>query len=85
MMSLESAVKEHGRVRAGRAGVWVAGLLLASAARAVPLACLIEPSQVVDIGSPVVGVLATVAVERGDTVRRGAVVATLRRDVERAN
>ena len=61
------------------------GLLLALAAQAVPLACLIEPSQVVDIGSPVVGVLATVAVERGDPVRRGMVVATLRREVERAN
>jgi RND family efflux transporter MFP subunit len=61
------------------------GLLLASAAQAAPLACLIEPSQVVDIGSPVIGVLATVAVERGDTVRRGMVVATLRREVERAN
>lgn len=60
-------------------------LASASAAQAAPLACLIEPSQVVDIGSPVVGVIATVAVERGDVVRRGAVVATLRRDVERAN
>lgn len=80
MMRLESVVNVHGRV-------WVAltGLLLAVVARAAPLACLIEPSQVVDIGSPVVGVLATVAVERGDTVRRGMVVATLRREVERAN
>lgn len=67
-------------------------LLLAAAlagasglAAAAPLACLIEPSQVVDIGSPVVGVIASVEVERGDTVRRGMVVATLRRDVERAN
>ena len=60
-------------------------LLLAMGARATPLACLIEPSQVVDIGSPVVGVIATVAVERGDAVRRGMVVATLRREVERAN
>lgn len=81
MMSLESAVKEHGR----RAGVVALGWLLALAAQAAPLACLIEPSQVVDIGSPVVGVLATVAVERGDTVRRGTVVATLRREIERAN
>ncbi|MDZ7858115.1 efflux RND transporter periplasmic adaptor subunit [Sphaerotilus sp.] len=69
----------------GRACVAAAGLLLAVAARAAPLACLIEPSQVVDIGSPVVGVIATVAVERGDAVRRGMVVATLRREVERAN
>lgn len=81
-MSLESAVKVHGH---GRAVVAAVGLLLALAARAAPLACLIEPSQVVDIGSPVVGVLATVAVERGDTVRRGTVVATLRREIERAN
>lgn len=78
--SLESVVNVH-----GRACVAAAGLLLAVAAQAAPLACLIEPSQVVDIGSPVVGVLATVAVERGDTVRRGMVVATLRREVERAN
>ncbi|MDQ5899039.1 MAG: rane fusion protein heavy metal efflux system [Pseudomonadota bacterium] len=62
----------------------LAGTLPAPAA-AAPLACLIEPSQVVDIGSPVVGVLASVEVERGDAVRRGAVVATLRREVERAN
>ncbi|WP_310460756.1 efflux RND transporter periplasmic adaptor subunit [Sphaerotilus sp.] len=80
-MSLESAVKEHGR----RVGVVAVGWLLASTVQAAPLACLIEPSQVVDIGSPVVGVLATVAVERGDAVRRGTVVATLRREVERAN
>ena len=78
--SLESVVNVH-----GRACVAAAGLLLAVAARAAPLACLIEPSQVVDIGSPVVGVLAAVTVERGDTVRRGMVVATLRREVERAN
>lgn len=86
MMSLESAVKVHGHGHGhGRAVVAAVGLLLALAARAAPLACLIEPSQVVDIGSPVVGVLATVAVERGDTVRRGTVVATLRREIERAN
>ncbi|WP_442775992.1 efflux RND transporter periplasmic adaptor subunit [Sphaerotilus montanus] len=68
-----------------RVGVWLAGGWLAVAGQAAPLACLIEPSQVVDIGSPVVGVIATVAVERGDAVRRGEVVATLRREVERAN
>ncbi|MEX8493880.1 efflux RND transporter periplasmic adaptor subunit [Sphaerotilus sp.] len=68
-----------------RAAAWLAGGLLAVAGQAAPLACLIEPSQVVDIGSPVVGVIATVAVERGDAVRRGEVVATLRREVERAN
>lgn len=93
MMSLECAVVDHGhghgrsqmRRSALRAAAWLAGGLLAVAGQAAPLACLIEPSQVVDIGSPVVGVIATVAVERGDAVRRGEVVATLRREVERAN
>lgn len=90
-MSGECSVEDHGhrRGRAHRlacgAGVLAAGLVLAATARAAPMACLIEPSQVVDIGSPVVGVIATVAVERGDTVRRGEVVATLRREIERAN
>ncbi len=83
MMNLESVVNVLG-VPGRAGGVAVLGLLV-SAVQAAPLACLIEPSQVVDIGSPVVGVLATVAVERGDTVRRGTVVATLRREVERAN
>ena len=54
-------------------------------AHAAPLACLIEPSQVVDVGSPVMGVLAAVQVERGDLVRKGDTLATLRSDVERAN
>lgn len=89
MMSLEYAVKQHGRSPMGQLAslVLVAGVLAAAAvgAQAAPMACLIEPSQVVDIGSPVVGVIATVDVERGDVVRKGSVVATLRRDVERAS
>jgi RND family efflux transporter MFP subunit len=48
-----------------------------------PLGCLIEPFSVSDIGSPVVGVIETVHVERGDTVRAGQPLATLRADVER--
>ena len=48
-----------------------------------PLGCLIEPFSVSDIGSPVVGVNETVHVERGDTVRAGQPLATLRADVER--
>lgn len=82
-LGLESAVKF---LDGGRALVACAGLVTCAATvQAAPMACLIEPSQVVDIGSPVVGVLATVNVERGDMVRRGDVVATLRREVERAS
>jgi membrane fusion protein, heavy metal efflux system len=54
-------------------------------AATTPLACLIEPSRVVHVGSPVVGVIDSVAVERGDPVKVGQILATLKRDVERAS
>ncbi|MDY0746608.1 efflux RND transporter periplasmic adaptor subunit [Paucibacter sp. R3-3] len=49
------------------------------------LACLIQPDKVADVGSPVIGVVEWIEVERGDSVRKGQVVARLRADVERAN
>jgi len=51
---------------------------------AQPLDCLIQPGQVVQVGAPVSGVLEAVDVDRGDTVRRGQVVARLESAVERA-
>lgn len=45
--------------------------------------CLIAASSEVEIGSPVVGVLAAVEVERSDEVRKGEVIARLRATVER--
>jgi RND family efflux transporter MFP subunit len=54
------------------------------AAAAQPLGCLIEPHRVVDVGSPVIGVVESVKVERGDRVAKGDVLAVLRADVERA-
>jgi len=58
--------------------------LAGAAAAAQPLDCMIQPHQVVQVGSPVPGVVAQVAVERGQTVRRGQVLAQLQADVERA-
>jgi pyruvate/2-oxoglutarate dehydrogenase complex dihydrolipoamide acyltransferase (E2) component len=46
--------------------------------------CLLEPSMVVSVGSPVDGVLDQVAVNRGDPVRKGQVVARLQSGVETA-
>ena len=54
------------------------------AAAAQPLGCLIEPHRVIEVGSPVIGVMESVKVERGDRVTKGDVIATLRADVERA-
>ena len=62
----------------------LAGAASTLAAGAQPLGCLIEPNRVVEIGSPVVGVVESVKVERGDRVAKGTVVAVLRADVERA-
>jgi RND family efflux transporter MFP subunit len=71
---------------AAAAALMAACLLLPAAARAQgqALGCLIEPSRVADVGSPVVGVLEQVLVERGDKVARGQVLAILRAGVERA-
>lgn len=46
--------------------------------------CLVEPSMVVNVGSPVDGVLEKVMVTRGDRVRKGQVVAKLRSGVAQA-
>lgn len=57
----------------------------ALAAAPQPLGCLIEPFSVSDVGSPVVGVIEAVHVERGDRVAAGQPLATLRADVERVS
>ena len=49
-----------------------------------PTDCLIEPSQVVRVNSGVEGVIQFIAVDRGDIVSRGQIVAQLRADVDRA-
>ncbi|MBE7369259.1 efflux RND transporter periplasmic adaptor subunit [Ramlibacter pallidus] len=66
-------------------GRWVlAGSFLGPAAVAAQaLGCLIEPFRVSDVGSPVIGVIGSTLVERGDRVAAGQVLATLRSEVER--
>jgi membrane fusion protein, multidrug efflux system len=44
--------------------------------------CLIQPKQIVQLGSPVAGLLAEVLVDRGATVKAGQVVAKLESSVE---
>lgn len=46
--------------------------------------CLIEPTQMVEISSPVVGLLDKVLVQRGDRVNKGQVVAMLESRAEQA-
>lgn len=47
--------------------------------------CLIEPDRVADVGSQVVGLVQRLYVERGDTVKAGQTLVTLRNDIESAN
>jgi RND family efflux transporter MFP subunit len=54
------------------------------AGAALPLGCLIEAERVAEVGSPVIGVIERVEVERGDRVAKGQVLAVLRAPVERA-
>lgn len=56
-----------------------------SAVAPKPLGCLIEPDRVADLGSQVIGVVDRLLVERGDTVKSGQLLLSLRADVERAN
>jgi len=49
---------------------------------AAPLPCLIEPEEVVELGSPVIGVLESIFVERGDRVEKNQLVAQLMDRVE---
>jgi RND family efflux transporter MFP subunit len=47
--------------------------------------CLIEPTQTVDISSPVTGLLDKVNVKRGDKVHKGQIIATLESTAEAAS
>ncbi|WP_454692144.1 efflux RND transporter periplasmic adaptor subunit [Achromobacter aloeverae] len=49
-----------------------------------PMACLIEPYMVSELGSPVAGVIEKISVQRGDTVKKGDVVVTLNSRVDEA-
>jgi RND family efflux transporter MFP subunit len=55
----------------------------AVAASATAFECLIEPSQVVEIRAPVDGIIAEVAVQRGDPIRRGQQLVQLQSAAER--
>jgi len=59
---------------------WLAGPAAAEDYPAVD--CIIQPSQVVDLGSPVAGVIHEVLVDRSDYVRRGQPVARIQDRIE---
>jgi RND family efflux transporter MFP subunit len=48
------------------------------------LACIIEPNQVVEIGSPITGLIEAIPVERAEVVEEGQVLVMLESHVEKA-
>lgn len=62
----------------------MAAAALSGGAGAAGTECLLEPWQVVEVRSPVDGIIASIAVSRGDTIRRGQLLVTLQSEAERA-
>lgn len=58
-------------------------LLSGSWSAAAGFECLLEPWQVVEVRAPVDGVVATIAVQRGDPIKRGQTLVTLQSDAEK--
>jgi RND family efflux transporter MFP subunit len=77
-----------------RLGHWIGLMLICclaatpasspAGAEAVEFDCVIEPQQVVKLASAVVGVISSLEVDRGDSVRQGQVVGRLEDSVEAA-
>jgi RND family efflux transporter MFP subunit len=64
--------------------LWVGPVLPATLTSAATLDCLIEPFRIVNVSSPLDGVLERVDVERGDLVKQGQELALLEASVQRA-
>jgi RND family efflux transporter MFP subunit len=62
-----------------------ASATIVSPARADAIDCLINPSMTLKIGSPITTTLASVAVDRGDHVTRGQILARLDSGIEAAD
>lgn len=65
---------------------WLFAALVPAVACAAPTEhdCLIEPAQIVELRSPVAGLLQEVHTRRGATVRRGQVLVTIESSVEKS-
>jgi RND family efflux transporter MFP subunit len=67
-----------------RFGLLVIAVFFGAKCYAAEFGCLIEPAQMVEVGSPVTGRIDHVNVKRGDWVKKAQTLATLESDAERA-
>ncbi len=83
--ALEPYSPEGGESKRGIDDSWLEGQgAPAGEGDAAALACIIEPSQVVEVGSPVTGLIEKIHVERSDVVEAGQVLVELESGAERA-
>lgn len=67
--------------------LWVGGVICLVASvdgRAADYACMLEPTQSVELGSPTAAVVKRLRVNRGDRVRKGQILVELEADAERS-
>ncbi len=57
----------------------------AAAAQGEKFDCVVKPSMTVHLAAPVTGVIASIAVDRGDTVKKGEPIIQIEADAERAS
>ncbi len=81
---LAAAVPTHGQRSAAPAAPGSGTATAVGAAGLAALDCMIQPHQVVQVGSPAPGVIEHILVERGDLVQRGQPLVQLNASVERA-
>ena len=72
------------RFRLRDCSVLLACILCAAPVRGADFDCVIEPRQVIELRSPVEGLIQRIMVDRGDNVSKGQVLVTLDSGVERA-
>jgi RND family efflux transporter MFP subunit len=65
-------------------GTVLAAGALPQAAWSKPFECLIQPAEVIELRSPVLGLIQTITVQRGDNVRKGQLLVELESSAERS-
>jgi RND family efflux transporter MFP subunit len=76
--------RQFRRIRSGAIALVAACAGMSGLASAEQLDCIIEPEQMVVVAAPLIGVVETLNVERGDFVETGQIVATLLSSAEQA-
>lgn len=82
---IDSRMRQHAWRWAGvQCSVWMAVMAVSPVNAASDLPCMVKPRVVVAVGSPIPGLLTQLAVDQGDVVKEGQVLAVLESSLEQA-